>query len=73
MNSIPFALRVAGTIFGLASLAHLLRLILQLPVVIGSFHLPMVISSGGFLIAGLLAFWLWWVARPHHTPPPAGA
>jgi len=64
MNSIQLALRVAGTIFGVVCLAHLARLLLKLPVIIGGYHLPVWISGGGFIIAGLLALWLWQLSLP---------
>jgi hypothetical protein len=72
MNSPQFGLRVAGTIFGLASVAHLVRLLLGFQVLLGSHPLPAWTSIGGFVVTGLLAFWLW---RLSFAPaaPAAGA
>lgn len=48
------ALLIAGIIFGLVSLAHLLRLIYMLEITIGGYVVPMWVSTAGFLIATIL-------------------
>ena len=75
MNSPQFGLRVAGTIFGLVCLAHLVRLLLQFQVVLGSHPVPVWMNAVGFVVTGALAFWLWRLSvpagTPAATPPPA--
>lgn len=50
-------LLISGTLFALVSFAHLLRLILALPVLIEDYAVPMYISWIGFIVPGLLAAW----------------
>jgi len=63
MNSPACGLRVASVIFGLVSIAHLARLLLHVQVLIGNFTVPMWLSGVGFVVIGLLSFWLWRLAR----------
>ena len=70
MNSPQIGLRVAGLIFGLASLAHLLRLFLGFQVTLGRHPVPVWTSGAGFVAAGVLSFWLWRLSVPAGTPPP---
>jgi hypothetical protein len=74
MNSPQFGLRVAGTIFGLVCLAHLVRLLLQFRVMLGSHPVPVWMNGIGFVVTGFLAYWLWClslpVRPPAETPPP---
>lgn len=51
-------LQVAGVIFGLVALAHLLRLIYHSQVVISGHTLPMEVSYIGFVIALGLSIWM---------------
>ncbi len=53
-----FALRLTAVIFLLVSFFHLLRLILKIEVIIGSFVLPMWSSVVGFLVMFMLAIWV---------------
>lgn len=76
MNSPQCGLRVAGTIFGLVSLAQLLRLLFGVQVMVeGKYLLPLWPSGVACVVTGLLACWLWRLARsadtPATTPPPA--
>ena len=79
MNSPQCGLRVAGTIFGLVSLAQLLRLLFGVQVVVeGRYLVPLWPSGVAFVITGLLALWLWQLSLPAGTPaapspPPAKA
>jgi hypothetical protein len=74
MNSPQFGLRVAGTIFGLVCLAHLVRLFIQFPVMIGSHPVPVWMNGVAGIVTGLLAFWLWRLSLPAGAPePPAKA
>jgi len=49
------ALFLAGIIFGLVSLAHLLRIIFMATITIDSYILPMWVSIVGFIIAFILS------------------
>jgi hypothetical protein len=46
--------RLAGALFGLVALAHVARLALGVPVVIGATALPMAVSWAGLVVAGAL-------------------
>jgi hypothetical protein len=59
MNSQIAGLRVAGTVFGIMSLAQLSRLLTRAEVQIGGYLLPLWPSVLGFLVAGGLAIWMW--------------
>jgi hypothetical protein len=59
-------------IFGLISLAQLLRLLFGVQVMVeGRYLLPLWPSGVACVVTGLLAFWLWRLARSAATPPPA--
>jgi hypothetical protein len=65
MNQTVIALRVAGTIFGLMSLAQLARLLLRPEIVVAGHTVPLWLSAIAFAALALLAFWLWRVSlRP---------
>jgi hypothetical protein len=55
MKSQIFGLRVAGTVFALVCLSHLLRIITQADVLIAGRQ----INAVGVLIAGGLSLWMW--------------
>jgi len=59
MNSPTTGLRVASVVFAIFFLGHLFRLIKQLPVVIGSLHIPMWASVVGLIVAAILCIWMW--------------
>lgn len=46
----------AGVIFALVALAHLVRIYLGWPIVIGSWSIPMWVSWAGLVVAGGLAY-----------------
>lgn len=75
MNSPQCGLRVAGTIFGLMCLAHLMRIVMRFQVMLGSHPIPLWLNGVGFIVTGLLAFWLWRLSlsagTPAAAPPPA--
>ncbi|HVZ66422.1 MAG TPA: hypothetical protein VG936_17800 [Lacunisphaera sp.] len=80
MNTPQNGLRVAGTIFGLVSLGHLLRMLLRFQFLIGSHHVPMWMNALAFLVTAALAWWLWQLSLPakvapaaKEAPPPAAA
>ncbi len=58
MNSLIFGLRVAGTIFGIVSLLHILRLVTEATVIIAGYSLPMWVNVMGFIGTGFLCAWL---------------
>jgi protein-S-isoprenylcysteine O-methyltransferase Ste14 len=62
----PAAL-VATVILSVVSVAHLLRLVLRVPVTVGDAVVPSWVSLAGFLVAGGVAFALW---RENRAPPP---
>ena len=47
---------VAGSIFTLVALAHLLRIYMGWPIVIGNWAVPMWLSWIGFIVAGSLSY-----------------
>jgi hypothetical protein len=59
MNSQKTGLRVASVIFGIFAIGHLLRLIKQAPVMVGSHQISMGVSWVALIIAALLCIWLW--------------
>lgn len=59
MNSRTVGLRVAGTIFGLMSLAQLLRWIIRLEIRLAGHFVPMRLSLVAFLVLAGLSAWLW--------------
>jgi hypothetical protein len=59
MRQPTIALRVAGTIFALMSLAQLARLILRPDILIQGHSLPLWPSALAFPALALLAAWLW--------------
>jgi hypothetical protein len=59
MNSQRTGLRVASILFALFAIGHLLRLIKQIPVQVGSHQIPMGVSWVALVIAAVLCIWLW--------------
>ena len=59
MNSKNFWLRIAGTIFGIVAIAHLLRIITGIHILIGGWSLPIWVNWLGLGLTGLLCLWLW--------------
>jgi hypothetical protein len=52
------ALKVAGVIFLLVSVMHLLRVILKFEVIMAGFTLPIWFSIFGFIFSLLLSLWM---------------
>jgi uncharacterized integral membrane protein len=52
------ALIVAGAIFIIVAILHLIRLILKLHVTFGQWEVPMFISMVGLILAGVLGLWM---------------
>ena len=66
MNSPAFGLRVASAIFALFAVAHVVRLVEQAQVTVGTHQIPMSLSVVALIIAAILSIWLWRLssARP---------
>ncbi len=67
MNTSVMGLRVASVVFGLAGIAHLLRLLMELEVMIAGHRVPVWFSAPGFIVAGALCWWLWRLSLPAKT------
>ncbi|OPY82294.1 MAG: hypothetical protein A4E65_00829 [Syntrophorhabdus sp. PtaU1.Bin153] len=63
MKSQAWGLRVASVIFGLISIAQLMRLVMRLAIVVEGRAVPLWPSMLAFMIMGGLSFWLWKLAR----------
>jgi hypothetical protein len=59
MKSQSLGLRVAGTLFGLFCLVHLLRVITRVDVLIAGHSLPLWPNIVGVVVAGGLSLWMW--------------
>jgi hypothetical protein len=59
MNSQKTGLRVASIIFGVFAIGHLLRLIKQAQVIVGSHTIPMGVSWIALIVAAILCIWMW--------------
>jgi hypothetical protein len=56
MNRETFCI-VAGVIFAVVALLHLLRIYMDWPVVIGDWSAPLWVSWIALVVAGILAIW----------------
>ena len=63
MDSQILGLRVASIIFGLMSLAQLLRLVIQPEVLVAGHQMPLWPSVLALVILGGLSIWLWKLSR----------
>ena len=73
MKAQVLGLRIAGAVFLLIALAHLVRLFAGVSVVIGGWTLPLFTSLGGAAITGVLGLWLWKLSLPlRDMPNPEG-
>lgn len=52
------AFKIAGAVFLLVAIAHLLRLIFSMDVIIGGWAVPLWFSVFGFILTLLLAVWI---------------
>jgi len=52
-------LRFAGTIFGIMSLAQLVRLVTGLEVIAAGYVIPLWISAPAFIFLVALSLWMW--------------
>jgi len=62
MNSPTTGLRVASVLFSIFAIGHLLRLINQAPVTVGTMTIPMGLSWIALIVAAVLCVWLWRLA-----------
>lgn len=59
MNARVAGLRIAGSIFGIVALFHLLRIITAPSVMIAGWELPLWMNWIGFFATTALCVWLW--------------
>lgn len=59
MRSQTVGLRVAGTIFALVCVGHLLRVVTRADVIIAGHQVPLWPTLVGVVIAGALSAWMW--------------
>jgi hypothetical protein len=59
MDSQGLGLRVASAIFALFAVAHVMRLVKQAHVTVGTHQIPMSLSVVVLIIAAVLSIWLW--------------
>jgi hypothetical protein len=59
MNSPRTGLRVASILFAVFALGHLLRLINQAHVTVGTLPIPMGLSWIALIVAFILCIWFW--------------
>jgi hypothetical protein len=59
MNSPKTGLRVASVFFGIFAIAHLLRLINQAQVTVGTLTIPIGLSWIALIVALILCVWFW--------------
>jgi hypothetical protein len=57
------ALIVAGVIFSLVSFLHVLRWYFKIAVIFGGYVIPMWVSGAGFILALILAIWMFTASR----------
>jgi hypothetical protein len=53
-----FSLTVAGIIFSIVAIMHLLRVLYHWDVTIAKMKIPMSVSIAGFIASGALAIWM---------------
>lgn len=62
MNARTFGLRLAGTIFGLVAILHLLRVVTNIPVIIGDWLMPVWVNLLELIVTAAFSFWLFLVS-----------
>lgn len=63
MSSQRLGLRVASVIFGLISVAQLMRLLIRPEILVAGHMLPLWPSALAFVALGGLSLWMWRLAR----------
>ena len=64
MRSQTLGLRIAGIIFGLVFLMHLLRVVLRVDVLVAGHEMPVWANVVGAIISGALSLWMWRLSAP---------
>jgi hypothetical protein len=64
VNPQSLGLCVASAVFGLMSVAHLVRLVTHPEVIVAGHQFPLWASALAVLILGGLSLWMWKLARP---------
>ncbi|PYK29399.1 MAG: hypothetical protein DME57_10420 [Verrucomicrobia bacterium] len=59
MNSQRTGLRVASVIFGLVTIAHILRVFKHAKINVASHVIPLEVSWIGIIVFGVLCIWMW--------------
>jgi hypothetical protein len=54
---------IVTVLLSVVAIAHLVRLVLKVPVVVSGMELPLWISGIGFIVPATLAFFLWHESR----------
>ena len=54
---------VAGCLFALVAITHLLRLYFGIEIMAANYVVPMMVSSVGAIVTGLLAIWMFVASR----------
>jgi hypothetical protein len=67
MNSQKTGLRVASIIFGIFAIGHMVRLIKQAQVTVGTLTIPMGVSWIALIVAAILCVWLWRLSSGQRT------
>ena len=62
MNSKNFLLRLAGTIFGVVAVFHLLRVVTDATFVIAGWPIPIWMNVLAFIATAILCGWMWRVS-----------
>jgi len=62
MNSQRTGLRVASILFAIFAIGHLVRLIKNLQVTVGTQTIPMGVSWIALIVAAILCIWMWWLS-----------
>jgi len=62
MTSQQTGLRVASVVFGIFAIGHIVRLVKQAQVTVGSTEIPMGVSWVALIVAAVLSIWLWRLA-----------
>jgi len=65
MSSQAFGLRVASAIFALFGVGHVVRLVKQAQVTVGTHQIPMSLSVVALIMAAILSIWLWRLSSAH--------
>jgi uncharacterized membrane protein YecN with MAPEG domain len=64
MNSQRTGLRVASIIFAIFAIGHLIRLIKNVQVTVGTHTISMGVSWIALIVAAILCIWMWRLSNP---------